>query len=111
MIYFIHIRGFDWKPIKEALPDITFPYEDAEKPKDSKKTIKQADLIIAEVSEPSTGMGIELGWANMLNKRIICIHKKGAKVSRSLNFISEKIIEYDSPENLISKIKEVANGI
>jgi len=31
----------------------------------SKDIIKKCNLFIAEVSFPSTGLGIELGWANI----------------------------------------------
>ena len=33
-----------------------------------KRNSKESDIIIAEVSYPATGMGIELGWANDANK-------------------------------------------
>ncbi len=46
--------------------------------------IKEADIIIAEVTTPSLGVGYELGYAEMLKKRIICIYRvqEGKQVSR-----------------------------
>ena len=46
--------------------------------------IKEADIVIAEVTTPSLGVGYELGYAEMLKKRIICIYRsiEGKQVSR-----------------------------
>ncbi|PIN81311.1 nucleoside 2-deoxyribosyltransferase [Candidatus Woesearchaeota archaeon CG10_big_fil_rev_8_21_14_0_10_32_9] len=37
--------------------------------------IKEADVIIAEVSTPSLGVGYELGKAENMNKHILCLYK------------------------------------
>lgn len=46
--------------------------------------IKEADIVIAEVTTPSLGVGYELGYAEMLKKRIVCIYRniEGKQVSR-----------------------------
>lgn len=33
------------------------------------------DLVIAEVTVPSSGVGYELGWATALNKPVLCLHR------------------------------------
>ena len=33
------------------------------------------DLVVAEVSAPSLGVGYELGWATALNKPVLCLHQ------------------------------------
>ncbi len=65
---------------------------------------KGCDLIIAEVSFPATGQGIELGWASMLDIPIICIYKEGAKVSGSLHAVSKKLLMYTDEQNMIDDI-------
>ncbi|MEI7962017.1 MAG: nucleoside 2-deoxyribosyltransferase [archaeon] len=35
--------------------------------------IKEADLVVAEVSMPSVGVGYEIGFAESLGKKIICL--------------------------------------
>jgi len=62
------------------------------------------EVILAEVSLPSTGQGIELGWANDKDKKIICIYKTGSKISHSLNEITDNIIEYSGAQDMITKI-------
>jgi hypothetical protein len=43
--------------------------------------VKWADFVIAEVSRPSTGVGIELAEASLHKKFIIFVAKKGSNVS------------------------------
>lgn len=68
---------------------------------DTKELIKNCDLVIAEVSYPSTGQGIELGWANYVNKPIYCIYKKDKKFSSALKFITSKFYSYSDERELI----------
>ncbi len=44
--------------------------------KDLEEKLKSADIIFAEVSVPSLGVGYELGYADKLNKKIIAIYDK-----------------------------------
>ena len=72
----------------------------------TKDIIKDCNLIVAEVSYPSTGQGIELGWANMLNIPIVCMHKEGIESSRSLRKITNDFIVYKDSNDMISKLSE-----
>ncbi len=38
--------------------------------------IKEADIVIAEVTKPSLGVGYELGFAEKLNIPIICLYRE-----------------------------------
>lgn len=38
--------------------------------------IKEADVIVAEVTTPSLGVGYELGQAEAMNKPTICLYRK-----------------------------------
>ncbi|RYF28728.1 MAG: hypothetical protein EOO17_04300 [Chloroflexi bacterium] len=62
-------------------------------------------MIIAEVSLPSTGQGVELGWADMYKIPIICIYKSGSKPSSALRFVSSKSIEYSDEKDMIEKLR------
>jgi hypothetical protein len=37
--------------------------------------LASCDLVIAEVTTPSLGVGYELGWATALGKPILCLHR------------------------------------
>ncbi len=45
--------------------------------------LKSCDLVVAEVTMPSLGVGYELGWATALKKPVLCLQRKGS--GRSLS--------------------------
>lgn len=113
-IYTAHSRDFDfmkelYQPIKESFlnteHEIIFPHEISTE-KNSKEIIKNCDLMIAEVSFPSTGLGIELGWASDAQCPILCISKQGSKVTSSLQFVCKNFIEYKEAKDMVTKISQ-----
>ncbi len=70
--------------------------------------VKQADVIIAEVSNPSLGVGYELGRAVELQKRILCLYRDGEKRLSAMIKGSDGIItkEYETSEDAIEIIDE-----
>jgi hypothetical protein len=113
-IYLSHSTNFDfknelYKPLKEAFShvDFTFPHENSAEPFNTKELFmsKSCNLVVADISLPSTGQGIELGWANLLNIPIVCIYKKNSKFSKSLKIISKDFIEYQDSNDLIHKLQ------
>ena len=103
-----NIKGVEIAVYKIPHPLVGIPkFQIETKGIDSKKALKTVDLMIAECSFPSIGLGIELGWANALNLRIIIIQKKGIKVSQSLKAVSKELIEYESSEDLLNKLKSI----
>jgi hypothetical protein len=86
---------------------IVFPHE-ADKPATySKHIIADSDLIVADISFPSIGLGIELGWAETYQRRIIAIYKEGCIASTSVKLITNEIIEYATPDEMLLKLKEL----
>lgn len=112
-IYFPHSKQLEYEEYYGAIRASSlfskhtpiFPYEKISSPVNSKSVIQKADLIIAEVSYPATGLGIELGWAECQGKRIICIYKYDFHVARSLKYISNDFISYDNYPDLIKKLE------
>ena len=74
---------------------------------DAKDRIRSSDMLIAEVSLPSTGQGIEIGWADDAGIPIICLHKRGSRVSSALMYINARMVEYDDADDLVVRIQEV----
>lgn len=75
-IFISHSTGFDFKkelyqPIRKSPLNnrhtFILPHETSNMPYETKQFFasRNCDMIIAECSEPSTGQGIELGWANL----------------------------------------------
>lgn len=115
-IYFGHSKSFDYlneyyKPIEDnkrlQKETVIFPHKDDVNNKFERSFYTNFDLFIAEVSYHATGLGIELGWAYDDNIPIYCFYKTGTKPSSSLNCITNHIIEYESLEDLSSKIEEI----
>jgi hypothetical protein len=63
------------------------------------------------VSFPSTGQGIELGWANNYDVPIICFYQKGAKVYDSLSVVSSDMVEYSGCNELVLKLQEAIESM
>ena len=47
--------------------------------------IRESDLLVAEVSTPSHGVGYEIGYALDLNKPVLCLYQKGVVVSKMIS--------------------------
>ncbi len=103
-IYIIHSREFDFEsqlyaPIKACQSlmqehEVILPHDANTAGQFSKPIIDASDIIFAEISFPSTGMGIELGWAHAANKTIICLCKHNKQSSSSIKYICKSIISY-----------------
>ena len=113
-IYVGHSNDIDYVnelyiPIRNSVLNtkhfIVLPHEKTSEPFNSKSFFTNCDLVIAEVSAKSTGLGIELGWANLLGIPIVCIYKKGSSYSSSLSVVSNIFLEYESNQELIEKIE------
>jgi len=121
IIYIIHSRDFDFKnelynPIRKSQLNkqynFVLPHEKSDELFDSKELFKSGcDIVIVESSYLKIGVGIEAGWADSYNIPIIAIYKKGFKISSSMKFISKAVIEYNSSDDMISKLRKVLESI
>lgn len=111
-LYISHSKNYDYrKDLYKVLRSSTIntdhqiilPYETDEF-QNTKDIVKSADAVIAEVSFPSIGEGIELGWASDMNVPIICIYREGKRVANSLKVISNIFIQYTDNKDMIEKI-------
>ncbi len=118
-IHVVHSNSYDFRnelytPLRNSelnnLHQIFLPHETDEFIK-TKDLIRDCDIVIAEVSYPATGLGIELGWADAFGKPIICISKQDSKISGSLKVVSEVFIEYASSEELVTKVSEAIDKL
>lgn len=46
--------------------------------------LKECDCVIAEVSNPSLGVGYEVSYALQIGKPVLCLYKKGIFLTRML---------------------------
>jgi len=117
-IYVSHSKNFDYKKeLYEVLEnsglnqEFILPHKESNSSFNSKELFKnkQCDLVLAEVSLPATGQGIELGWADAYQVPLVCVYKKDAKIAGSLKVITDQFIEYENTSDLISKLKNYFN--
>lgn len=68
-----------------------------------------SDIVIAEVTTPSIGVGYEIGVAEALEKTIVCLFRPNSGVRRSAMLASEGIshIEYKTFKDLQPKLAKL----
>lgn len=74
------------------------------------KELKQADLIFAELTVPSLGVGYEIGYVDSHNKKIIGIYDKTVvpKITTMLRGNKRlKIIPYTNIDEIISNLGNI----
>lgn len=86
-----------------------FPHSSSQKPFNTKELLQQkkCDLVLAEISYPATGQGIELGWASLLGVPVYCVYKKGVDVSGSARMIATQTIEYVDSADMIAQLEKL----
>src|SRR6185437_3604843 len=110
-IYVSHRRNSEFKkdlydPLKQSdlanIHNFILPHDNNPQSFDAKELLqnKKCDLVLAEVSYPATGQGIELGWANVFEIPIMCIYKEGSDISGSLKFICKDFLAYRNSEDM-----------
>lgn len=76
--------------------------------------VNQCDLVIAEVSTPSHGVGYEIALALLHEKPVFCCYKKGKTVSKMIlgNSMSNiSIYAYGTEEDLFKEIDQYLNSV
>lgn len=74
--------------------------------------LKSCDLIIADVSETSHGVGIEIGMSCCMNLKRILLLEKGKYVTKLAQGMPNTIIiEYDDIEDLKQKLSKALKEI
>ena len=113
-IYIGHSTDFNYRedlyrPLKSSKlseeHELVFPHESEDFFNSREFLREECDLVIAEVSNASTGLGIELGWASLFEVPVICVFRSGSNPSGSLKAITDNFVEYTSVEELVSKLE------
>lgn len=97
-----HIAAESFLEVKKEVPsdrDIYFS---------NVEMLKNADLMVAEVSNPSLGVGYEIGLAESFSKRVICLFREDGKPQLSAMIGGNEkleIIKYTQVEELREKLE------
>jgi nucleoside 2-deoxyribosyltransferase len=71
--------------------------------------IQSSDILIAEVSVPSHGVGYEIGYALNLGKPVLCIYQEGKAVSKMISGNPDPLLTmkaYEDISQALEKTKE-----
>ena len=83
------------------------PDEENKMMKTAFKEIDSSDILIAELTTKSIGVGIEIGYAYAKEKPILYLRKKGAEYSTTAAGSSGFIIEYENENDLSRSFQKV----
>lgn len=72
----------------------------------TKETIKSFDAVVAEIGYPSTGAGIEIGWADAFRVPLVLIHSSEYQPATYYKELTEYIIAYNSNADMIAKLQD-----
>lgn len=76
--------------------------------------ITNCDILIAEVSVPSHGVGYEIGYALNIGKPVFCIHHKDRRVSKMITGNPDHTLsvqEYSTVDEAISLINTYLHNL
>jgi 2'-deoxynucleoside 5'-phosphate N-hydrolase len=76
--------------------------------------VEQCDLVVAEVSTPSHGVGYEIALALLQGKPVFCCYKQGCTVSKMIlgNTLSNlSVYAYRSKKDLFQELDRYFEGI
>jgi nucleoside 2-deoxyribosyltransferase len=71
------------------------------------REISSAEMLVAELSSKVIGVGIEVGYAKALGKKIVYLRGKGTEYSKTIGGLADDSIEYDNVDDLKEKLSSV----
>lgn len=76
--------------------------------------VRESEVMIAEVSTPSMGVGYEIATALQWGKPVLCLYRQGSTVSKMILGNTEpniRVKSYGAPEELLSLIDGFLSGL
>ena len=76
--------------------------------------IDDCDLLVAEVSTPSHGVGYEMGYALGLGKSVLCLHREGIAVSKMVTGNRDpnlKVFAYNGEIDAVKKLRRYMRAL
>lgn len=86
--------------------ELILSHQHSLEPANTKEMIRNANVMLAEVSYPSTGLGIEMGWAEEFDVPIIAFYQHGRSPTHCLKIVAHDLFAYGSSRDLIAKLNK-----
>ena len=70
--------------------------------------IRGSDVLVAEISAPSHGVGYEIGYALSLGKPVLAIYQQGRKISKMISGNPDpnlQVLAYESPDHAVKIVR------
>src|SRR6266498_5570963 len=96
-----HYTILDFLGLEKGTPQDVFEHDT--------QCVRDCELFVAECSLPATGVGYELGTALALNKQVLAVAYKDAKVGRLLLGVTHPkytFRRYDEMGEIVAMVKE-----
>lgn len=98
--------------------DVVIPHDfaedDAEKFADSVSRdfsfLDSCDILLAEVSKTSHGVGMEILHAHRSGKRVVLMMRAGTKLSSMARAHAHEVLEYEDMNDLKTKLAKILNS-
>jgi 2'-deoxynucleoside 5'-phosphate N-hydrolase len=72
---------------------------------------EQCDLLVADVSEPSIGVGMEIMAAHKAGKKVVLVVKRGRVISRMLQHMDNReFVEYGGEDDLYESLRRALSA-
>lgn len=69
---------------------------------------ERCDILVADVSEPSIGVGMEIMAAHKAGRRVVLVMKRGGVTSRMLlHMPGKETVEYDSESEVYAGLRSI----
>lgn len=72
--------------------------------------LKESDVVVAEVTQPSLGVGYEVATAELICKRLLCIYRNGERLSPMIrgnaNILTKPYTELSDLDGIFSEFFE-----
>ena len=103
------------KAIRDSGHEVTSPWVlgplEGSKPSDlniferDKNGVERSDAIVADVTDPSIGVGMEIMAAHKSGKKVVVVVKRGKMTSGMLLHMQPKVtVEYDDESEIYAKL-------
>lgn len=118
-LFVAHASDFDFRaklyePLRQsplnAEHEIILPQETGREAM-TRELIAGCDALIIDVSRPSTGAGIEAGWASAAGVPIIAVYEIGSTVSNAITYVTPQVLSYESPADLVAKLTTALSAL
>jgi nucleoside 2-deoxyribosyltransferase len=76
------------------------------------KWVEESDVLIAEVSTPSHGVGYEIGYALSIGKPVLCLYQNGVRVSKMITGNpAVRVLAYGTVTEAISQARKFLSEV